>query len=43
LESFGDEVDESQPRLDELIAAPVTYYDGLNNDWGKTPAEMRHL
>jgi hypothetical protein len=29
--------------IDELIAAPVTYYDGLNNDWGKTPAETRHL
>jgi len=29
--------------IDELMAAPVTYYDGLNNDWGSTPAEVRHL
>jgi hypothetical protein len=29
--------------VDELMAAPVTYYDGLNNDWGSTPAEVRHL
>ena len=29
--------------IDELMAAPVTYYDGLNNDWGSTPAEIRHL
>jgi hypothetical protein len=29
--------------IDELMAAPVTYYDGLNNDWGSTPAETRHL
>jgi hypothetical protein len=29
--------------LDELMAAPVTYYDGLHDDWGSTPAEVRHL
>jgi hypothetical protein len=29
--------------LDELMAAPVTYFDGLNDDWGSTPAEVRHL
>ncbi|MDR6294375.1 hypothetical protein E9232_006929 [Inquilinus ginsengisoli] len=29
--------------IDELMAAPVTYYDGLNDAWGSTPAEVRHL
>jgi hypothetical protein len=29
--------------IDELITAAVTYYDGLNDDWGSTPAETRHL
>jgi hypothetical protein len=29
--------------VDELMAAPVTYYDGLHDDWGSTPAEVRHL
>lgn len=29
--------------IDELVAAPVTYFDGLNNDWGSTPREVRHL
>ncbi|MCY1248589.1 hypothetical protein D9M72_620340 [compost metagenome] len=29
--------------IDELVAAPVTYCDGLNNNWGETPAEVRHL
>jgi len=29
--------------IDELMAAPVTYYDGLNDDWDKTPAETRGL
>jgi hypothetical protein len=29
--------------IDELIAAPVTCYDGRNNDWGSRPAEVRHL
>ena len=27
----------------ELIAAPVTCCDGANDDWGSTPAEIRHL
>ena len=29
--------------IDELMAAPVSYYDGLNNNWGERPAETRHL
>ena len=29
--------------IEELISAPVRYADGRNNDWGKTPAEVRHL
>lgn len=29
--------------IDELISAPVTYCDGLNNNWGSMPAEVRHL
>jgi hypothetical protein len=29
--------------IDELMAAPVSYFDGLNNDWGSTPREIRHL
>ena len=29
--------------IDELMSAPVTYYDGLNNNWGQAPAETRHL
>ncbi len=27
----------------ELIAAPVTYYDGLADNWWNPPAETRHL
>lgn len=27
----------------ELLAAPVRYADGRNNDWGSTPTECRHL
>lgn len=26
-----------------LIAAPLRYYDGRNNDWFSTPTETRHL
>lgn len=29
--------------IDELVAAPVTYFDGLHDDWGSTPSEVRHL
>jgi len=29
--------------IDELMAAPVSYYDGLHNNWGEAPAETRHL
>jgi hypothetical protein len=27
----------------QLIAAPVTYMDGLHDDWQHLPAETRHL
>lgn len=27
----------------ELIDAPVKYFDGLNNNWFNKPAEIRHL
>lgn len=29
--------------VEELLAAPVSYRDGLNNDWGNVPVETRHL
>jgi hypothetical protein len=29
--------------VDELFASPVGYGDGLNNAWGSTPKETRHL
>ena len=29
--------------LDELMAAPVTYYDGLHDAWDRVPDEVRHL
>ncbi|WP_104663191.1 GFA family protein [Ensifer adhaerens] len=29
--------------IDALIAAPVTCRDGLNDNWGATPDEVRHL
>ncbi|MCB9993716.1 MAG: GFA family protein [Hyphomicrobiaceae bacterium] len=28
---------------EELISAPVTYYDGRNDNWWHAPAEARHL
>jgi hypothetical protein len=29
--------------LDELVAAPVSYPDGRNNNWGSQAQETRHL
>jgi hypothetical protein len=29
--------------VDELMAAPITYYDGLNDNYESAPAETRHL
>jgi hypothetical protein len=29
--------------MDELMAAPVAYLDGLHDNWGERPAEIRHL
>jgi hypothetical protein len=29
--------------VDELSAAPVSYYDGRNDNWAGPPAEVRHL
>ncbi len=34
-------LDDAEPR--ELLEAPVRYFDGLNNQWERTPAETRHL
>jgi hypothetical protein len=34
-------LDDVDPK--ELIAAPIRYGDGRNNDWGKVPEETRHL
>jgi hypothetical protein len=34
-------LDDVDPK--ELIAAPIRYGDGRNNDWGKAPEETRHL
>lgn len=29
--------------IEELVAAPVQYFDGLHNNWWHTPEETRHL
>lgn len=29
--------------VDELVAAPVTYCDGLHDNWWNSPEEIRHL
>ena len=29
--------------IDDLMAAPITYEDGLNDNWGTTPIEIRRL
>jgi hypothetical protein len=29
--------------IDELMAAPVTYSDGRNDNWGEPPADVRSL
>ncbi|OAP42648.1 aldehyde-activating protein [Sinorhizobium glycinis] len=29
--------------IDELMSAPVTYYDGRNDNWAERPSEVRHL
>jgi hypothetical protein len=29
--------------IDQAMAAPMRYCDGLNNDWASTPKETRHL
>jgi len=44
----GDYVSISLAALDgvdpaELVAAPVRYFDGRNDNWWATPAETRHL
>jgi hypothetical protein len=29
--------------IDELVNAPITYFDGANENWESSPAETRHL
>ncbi len=38
---FVASLDDAEPA--ELIASPVRYADGRNNNWGSPPAETRHL
>jgi hypothetical protein len=38
---FLSALDDAEPS--ELIATPIRYADGRNNDWGNAPAETRHL
>jgi len=39
--SGGQSLDDLPPA--DLIAAPVTYYDGLHDNWREKPAEVRYL
>ena len=34
-------LDNAEPH--ELLAAPIQYCDGRNNNWAEVPAEIRHL
>ena len=34
-------LDNAEPQ--ELVAAPIRFVDGRNNDWGAAPHEVRHL
>lgn len=29
--------------IEQLIAAPISYFDGLNDKWEEVPSEIRHL
>lgn len=47
-EAAGQQVSVNIAALDDLdvatlVAAPVAYLDGLNDDWWHPPAETRHL
>jgi hypothetical protein len=30
-------------KVDELVSAPVTYVDGIHDNWQSAPTEVRHL